>query len=129
MPYRASCLCGQVVLELIGEPVTTSHCHCRMCQKQHGAAYASYARFRRDQLHYLSGEASVRDYPSSGEVVRRFCGDCGSNLEWFSSPEWVAVPLGLFDSAFEQSITRELHLESVAQWGLRPDQESTDASH
>ncbi|WP_455168458.1 GFA family protein [Alkalimarinus alittae] len=35
---KGSCLCRQVQYEIKSMPRKVSHCHCRMCQKQHGAA-------------------------------------------------------------------------------------------
>ena len=39
---RGSCLCGAVQLQLTEWPKRLTHCHCRMCQKQYGAAFASF---------------------------------------------------------------------------------------
>ena len=41
---RGSCLCGGVRFEITGPLMRSSHCHCRMCQKQHGAAFRSRSR-------------------------------------------------------------------------------------
>ena len=35
---RGSCLCGEVRFEIDGPLMRSSHCHCRQCQKAHGAA-------------------------------------------------------------------------------------------
>ena len=39
---RGSCLCGDVVWEASGKLERMSHCHCSMCRKAHGAAFATY---------------------------------------------------------------------------------------
>lgn len=118
--YQGSCLCKAVRFELLAEPQTASHCHCTMCQKQHGAAFASYARVRHSELRYLCGEGVIKSYASSKTVRRRFCSECGSNLTWGYTEgkwsEWVAVALGCFDTPFTQDITREIHLEDMAPW-------------
>ncbi|WP_299771875.1 GFA family protein [uncultured Pseudoteredinibacter sp.] len=118
--YQGSCLCGAIQYEILAEPVTASHCHCKMCQKQHGAAFASYARIRRSELRYTKGQDTIKRYQSSEKVERSFCSECGSNLEWgYTEGEWahwVAIALGSFDTPYSQDIYRELHTEDKAPW-------------
>lgn len=54
--YNGSCLCGAVSFRLQSEPKAVTNCHCRMCQKQHGAAFATYTSVPRADLEYLSGQ-------------------------------------------------------------------------
>ena len=44
---RGSCLCGTVRYEIRGPVGRVSHCHCAMCRKAHGAAFATYGRVER----------------------------------------------------------------------------------
>ena len=114
-----SCLCGAVKFEIESDPVAVSHCHCIMCQKQHGAAFATYARFRRSEINYTAGENELTAYNSSNDVLRKFCKICGSNIEWGCSerfPEWVAIAVGTFDTKFQAIEIKDLHLESQACW-------------
>ena len=120
---KGSCLCGGITFSINGKPEAASHCHCRMCQKQHGAAYATYARFARSQIEYHSGQELLASYNSSADVMRRFCKVCGANVEWGyeqQRPEKVAIAVGLFDTEFDFPVTVDLHLESKASW-LRGD--------
>jgi hypothetical protein len=41
--YRGSCLCGSVRYEVTGRFPRIVHCHCQMCRKVQGAAFASYS--------------------------------------------------------------------------------------
>ena len=115
----ASCLCGAVKLQIDAEPVKVSHCHCKMCQKQHGAAYATYARFKRADVDYLQGQDKLTIYNSSEDILRKFCGICGSNIEWGCSerfPQWVAIALASFDNEPVLPEILELHAESKVCW-------------
>ncbi|MFT3814599.1 MAG: GFA family protein [Acidovorax sp.] len=117
--YRGSCLCGAVSFCLHAEPKAVSHCHCRMCQKQHGAAFATYASVPRSDLEYLSRQALLTSYRSSASVVRKFCSVCGSNIEWSSSEkfaDWVSVAIAPLDTRFEPRSAKSIHLESQACW-------------
>ena len=117
--YSGSCLCGAVTYELRAEPKAVANCHCVMCQKQHGAAFATYGSVLRQQMVYLSGEAEVKVYRSSPTVERRFCGVCGSNLTWSCNtrfPEWIAVAIGTLDTPFAPRKCRDLYQETRIVW-------------
>ena len=38
---RGSCLCGDVAFCVDGPLELRSHCHCSMCRKTHGSAFAT----------------------------------------------------------------------------------------
>lgn len=117
--HKGSCLCGAVSFELTSDPKATTHCHCRMCQKQHGAAFATYASVARTDLKYTSGQETLVSYNSSKDIMRKFCGVCGSNIEWSGSdkyPDWVSVAVASLDTEFKPDNIRQLHWESRACW-------------
>jgi len=116
---EGSCLCGSIKFQISAESVSASHCHCKMCQKQHGAAFATYANFPRDKIKYICGEEKLSVYNSSADILRKFCKVCGSNIEWGYSekhPERVGIAVGLFDTDFKIKSIKDLHLESKAKW-------------
>ena len=45
MAISGECLCGKVRYEISGRLFDSTHCHCSMCRRQHGALYATYADF------------------------------------------------------------------------------------
>lgn len=113
--YEGSCLCGAISFRLFSEPKAVTNCHCRMCQKQHGAAFATYASVPRPDMRYLSGEELLTAYNSSASVIRKFCGVCGSNIEWSGGKEfsgWVAIPLATLDTPLTPGRVKDIHLES-----------------
>ena len=102
--YKGSCLCGDIKYELTSEPIKVSHCHCTMCQKQHGAIFATYASLPKSDLVYLSGLNSLMSYNSSDSILRKFCKICGSNIEWGGSkdyPDWVSVAISTLDTPYK----------------------------
>lgn len=116
---HGSCLCGEIAFSVKGNALKVSHCHCTMCQKQHGAAFATYARFLRSDITYLKGEKLLTCYDSSAGVKRKFCAKCGSNIEWTMpnySPESVAKALTLLDNQMLASTIKVLHRQSSAPW-------------
>src|SRR5690606_20357964 len=101
--HKGSCLCGAVGFELLSEPRATTHCHCRMCQKQHGAAFATYASLPESDLRYLSGKACLSSSNSSADTIPRIVSSWGSNPVWSGSgrfPGWVSIAVAALDTPF-----------------------------
>lgn len=96
---RGSCLCGGVRLTAQLQADSASHCHCSMCRKQHGAAFASYANVALADLVFEQGEDLLVSYRSSDTASRVFCGRCGSSLLFVehSHPDVVGLALGVLD--------------------------------
>lgn len=78
----ASCNCGQLSVTCIGpDPERISLCHCNLCQKQSGSAFAIQARFPREQV-TIKGKATEWKFPIAGEepVKYRTCADTGATF-------------------------------------------------
>lgn len=80
------CLCGAVRYESEGEPVFSLQCHCRDCQRSSGTAYIAAIRVPSAGFRITQGAPKryVGKADSGNEIIRAFCGDCGS-------PLWVQV--------------------------------------
>jgi hypothetical protein len=75
---RGSCLCGGVRFEVAGPLMRSSHCHCRQCQKGHGAPFRTRARVAAADFRFLAGEELVSFYESTPGTHRGFCKVCGA---------------------------------------------------
>jgi hypothetical protein len=100
----ATCRCGQLRAECVGEPVRISVCHCLACQKRTGSAFGAQARWPDAQIK-ISGKSTswVRTADSGRKITYRFCPDCGSTVAYAieGTPGITAIPLGAFaDPAF-----------------------------
>ena len=93
------CACGAVRFEVDGEILDFSHCHCSICRRLHGAAYASFAGVARDRFRYLCGEDSITTYTSSPRNERVFCSLCGSAIlcEPQTEPDRLYLSLSAVD--------------------------------
>lgn len=80
MPLQGSCLCGGIRYELDGPITYVSHCHCSMCRRFHGAAFATYGRVSPGSFRWLSGKELVSVYETSPGIGWAFCKTCGSSL-------------------------------------------------
>ena len=96
---RGSCLCGAVAFEIAKPPTIIEHCHCSMCRKSHGAAFATDAVVDREDFRWARGEEDVTRYESSPGTFRCFCRGCGSRLVIVPGeyPRFMAVYLGVLD--------------------------------
>jgi hypothetical protein len=105
MTRRAACSCGQLRLEIDGDPVRVSMCHCLACQQRTGSVFGVQARFSEDQVR-IEGRSTeyVRlSDEGGGEGRFHFCPDCGGTVYYRLSamPGVIAVPVGaLADPAF-----------------------------
>ena len=72
------CQCGAVRYAITGELGRASICHCRMCQKAFGNAFAPLVTAR--GLAWTRGEP--KHFRSSNKVKRGFCAECGTPLTY-----------------------------------------------
>ena len=115
----ASCLCGGVRYEIddgaIGPVVM---CHCGMCRKATGSAYATNAAVAATAFHLRAGADLLTRYESSPGKYRYFCERCGSPVYARSPemPDHVRIRLGLLDD--DPGVRPSFHYdaESKAPW-------------
>ncbi len=94
---KASCCCGALSIEVLGEPVLNAICHCDNCKRRTGSAFGWSCHFGEDHFCETGGEARAYVFESaSGRQERRFCAHCGSTLYWRSAvfPGLVGVSGG-----------------------------------
>lgn len=117
-PYRGGCLCGAVrfAADAFGG---AAHCHCSMCRRFHGAAFATLVSVPEAAFHWLQGEADVAAYTAPNGTTRRFCRHCGSSL-FFHSPRApagvVEVALAVFDGPVPVTPSAHIFVGSGAGW-------------
>ncbi len=122
--FRGSCLCGQVRFEVDEFLPRTGNCHCSMCRKFHGAAYATIAETSRDRFRWLAGEDLLKAYVADNGTTRRFCSNCGSSLTFASplaDPELVEIALGCFDDEVPVKPDAHIYVGSGASWAQPRD--------
>jgi len=122
-PYRGSCLCAAIHFEVDAFAPHTGNCHCSMCRKFHGAAYATIAEAHRDHFRWLNGEDALKAYTASNGITRQFCRHCGSSLTFASpnaDPDLVEIALGCFDDEVPVKPDAHIFVASGASWA-RPD--------
>lgn len=115
-----SCLCGAVRFEVRGRARELLHCHCRMCQKAHGAAYASFVIVRHTDFILLEGAQRIARYRSSERASRTFCDACGSALQFVRDErDTFGLAVSALDTPVEGQAQREYHTDTRAPWMIR----------
>ena len=84
---KGSCVCGRVRYQVDGELEDFCHCHCSICRKIHGAAFASWGGILRDKFSWLAGRDEVNTYAFSNNADSIFCPNCSSTLLVDFKPE------------------------------------------
>ena len=93
----ASCSCGQLTVEVEGDPVRISICHCLACQRRTGSAFAMQARWPREHVR-IEGDATeyVRISDEGEERSFFLLPALRGDVYYWSDPERIAVPIGAF---------------------------------
>jgi len=95
----ASCCCGQLRIEVRGEPIAVGVCHCLACQRRTGSVFAALASFAAPYTVFGVATEYVRAGDQGVRFRFRFCPVCGTNLfhaEEDSGRSSVAVAVGAF---------------------------------
>ena len=115
-----SCLCGAIQFEVTQFEPLVGHCHCKMCQKFHGAAFSTFGEVKREHLFWQSGLQLLSHYRAENESERSFCQRCGSSLLFESrfnrEQGTVEIALAAFDTLASVKPDAHIYCESKAKW-------------
>lgn len=115
---EGSCYCGAVRFRLTLPSRFCASCHCVNCRRAHGAAFVTWAGFRRDQLELVEGEERLVRYRTETEAVRSFCGTCGSTL-FYEGPRWegeVHVARANIEGEIDRPASGHVYVDQKASW-------------
>ncbi len=94
----ASCSCGQLRIEVNGEPRGVGVCHCLACQRRTGSVFAALAGFSAPFRVFGTATEYVRTGDHGSRFTFRFCPVCGTTV--FHTEEGeddrVSVAVGAF---------------------------------
>ncbi len=109
LPLEGGCLCTAVRYRLTGAPVDAGYCHCRLCQRAHGAPVVAWATFPRAHFSLVAGE--LRSYRSSPRGRRAFCAVCGTQLIFSSlRPDATTMDIALATLDNPEALRPEFHI-------------------
>jgi len=116
--YSGKCLCGAVNIKITGEISDIIHCHCSLCRKNSGTAYATNGFINTADLEITSGENCLTVFSYKPGRCRHFCSQCGSPV--FSSndqdPSRLRIRLGIIESDISERPISHNFVTSKANW-------------
>jgi hypothetical protein len=115
---KGSCLCGAVVYQVRRFYPEIANCHCGMCRKFHGAAFATYGKVQVEDLQWLAGKELLKVFVSSGIAERGFCSQCGSSLYYklAGQDQQCSLALGSLDGEPDRAVDNSIFCDSRPQW-------------
>ncbi|WP_437670357.1 GFA family protein [Sorangium sp. So ce131] len=117
------CLCSGVRFEITGEIGTVVQCHCSMCRRANGTAFATNAPVHADVFRIVQGQELITEYESSPGRLRAFCSRCGSPVysRMPDRPEIRRVRLGTLDEDPGARPVAHIWISAKAPWDTLPE--------
>jgi len=114
---EGSCLCGALRYAIDDPFVDMLHCHCSMCRKHHGSAFATWIAAPATAFRWLGEPSTLVTYASSERGQRAFCATCGSVAPVVDDATgFVIAPAGNLHGDPGLRPTRHMFVGSKAPW-------------
>jgi hypothetical protein len=124
MTRQAACSCGQLRLEVDGDPVRVSVCHCLACQRRTGNVFGTQSRFVEENVRIEGRHTDYTRISDDGEArTFSFCPECGATVFFRleGARGFIAVPVGAFaDPGFPPPV-RSIYDSRRHSWVVMPD--------
>jgi hypothetical protein len=112
------CHCGSIRFEFAGEPGEVSFCHCSICRRVGGSAFAAYVEVSEAALEVSEVKARLSRYKPTERLEKDFCENCGVQIftRHVSFPGLVYINLCAMTD--DHSLAPEYHqfVASKAKW-------------
>ena len=116
--YKGSCLCGQVRFEITGDINDIVFCHCSLCRKAQGSAFAANGNVESKHFRFIQGEDNLTQYESKPGHSKYFCTTCGSPVMSLNEgvPDTIRIRLGSIESDIAERPACHIFTDSKANW-------------
>ncbi|NVJ66552.1 MAG: GFA family protein [Gammaproteobacteria bacterium] len=116
--YQASCLCKQIRIFINGPIADIIHCHCSLCRKSSGTAFATNGFVTMSDLEIKDANGLLTFYQVKPGKKRYFCAQCASPIYSTNDSDLsrVRLRLGILDSDIEERPISHNFVSSKANW-------------
>lgn len=124
--HTGGCACGAVRYRVLGQPLFSTVCHCKFCQRRLASAFAVIASFDEKNVEVTQGNPKECEHRSdeSGRWLRMsFCPDCGTTVSHTAEvrPGMKSIAAGTFDEQDWFGIDRHIWVQSKLPWVVIPE--------
>jgi hypothetical protein len=112
------CHCGSIRFEFSGEPGEVSFCHCSICRRVGGSAFAAYVEVSEAALEVSEVKARLSRYKPTERLEKDFCENCGVQIFTRHESYPGLVYINLCAMTDDHSLAPEYHqfVASKAKW-------------
>lgn len=116
--YKGSCLCGKIHIEINTTIDSIIHCHCSLCRKSTGTAFATNGFVNKKHFNIVLGNELLSKFEFKEGRNRYFCQCCGSPIfsENSQDSSRIRVRLGLLSSEIKERPISHNFVTSKANW-------------
>ncbi len=116
--YLGTCLCGAVEIKVTGKITDIIHCHCSLCRKNSGTAYATNGFVDASDFVITKGQDNLSTFSFKPGRYRHFCRCCGSPVYSANDqdPTRYRLRLGILDSDIIERPLSHNFVTSKANW-------------
>ncbi|MCP3983514.1 MAG: GFA family protein [bacterium] len=120
---KGACLCGEIEFSVVFPSLFCGHCHCTLCQRNHGAGYVTWFAVPRDRFSIDRGSSKLVQFESSDHGTRSFCGRCGSSLFCESThyPDKIDIVLANMNQPIDRPPQVHVFFDDRADWIVTED--------
>ena len=116
--YSGSCLCGSLTYTLQGAISNIIHCHCSLCRKATGSAYATNGFIQAQDFALTDKQNTLTFFESKAGTRKYFCRHCGTPIYSANpnTPERYRLRIGSLDSDICERPMSHNFVTSKANW-------------
>ena len=117
--YQGQCLCGAIKYQVDAIEPKMGHCHCNMCRKFHGSAFATLGEAKSENFQWLAGDSLLKSFVAKNGTTRQFCSNCGSSMTFADANadgSIVEFALGTLDSEIVERPDVHIYADYKANW-------------
>lgn len=115
---KGSCLCGTIKFTITGAINDIVMCHCSLCRKAQGTAFATNANVARQDFQFINGEDNLTAFEATPGQIKFFCKTCGSPVmsQQNLHPNNIRIRLGTIESDIIERPVAHIFVGSKANW-------------